>query len=290
MLAALLPGIREVRTPLIAGGIWLLVVWLLTAGNFPEDASNLRGVTHDAWRLLEWAGKPFAFSVSTVAAYLLGVLSLVLSKWLTIAGDILHRTSLFRLSPAYHGESRIDRLMREAISRRLVERIRSDQGLQVEVRKVAAMRSDSAAGVIPDTNIPYFSMEDVFNFKAYLQDARDDILVARQHLVGREPELYAENDRLVHEAQFRIGVSLPLGALMVVLGLRSDPFWLLGVGAAGALWYLGIACSFDARQKLAYALLTARISAPGLERVSSGPIQWSPNVHPGKSVSSNPPT
>lgn len=40
MLAGLLPGLRQVRTPLAVGYLWLLNLWLLLADYLPRKAAG----------------------------------------------------------------------------------------------------------------------------------------------------------------------------------------------------------------------------------------------------------
>ena len=42
MLTSVLPGLREVRTPLTAGVIWLIVAWLAVAPQLPETPPSCR--------------------------------------------------------------------------------------------------------------------------------------------------------------------------------------------------------------------------------------------------------
>lgn len=69
MLSALLPGIREARTPLVVGGLWFAVFWMWWGEDLASNASILRLA-----RQLSLTGIPFAywFGVVTLAAYLFG--------------------------------------------------------------------------------------------------------------------------------------------------------------------------------------------------------------------------
>jgi hypothetical protein len=57
VLASLLPGVRELRAPLVAGYVWLLGLWLLLRHALPEPGRAV-GVYKDLVDLDAWAGKP----------------------------------------------------------------------------------------------------------------------------------------------------------------------------------------------------------------------------------------
>ena len=59
MLASLLPGVRELRSPLAAGYVWLAALWLLFHDRVPESEDEATG----AWEAIFALGD----RVSTVA-------------------------------------------------------------------------------------------------------------------------------------------------------------------------------------------------------------------------------
>ena len=279
VLTSVLPGLREVRTPLTAGVIWLLVVWLVVAPRMPENAAELQGVPRDLWRLSEWAGRPATVAALSVVAYVVGLLSEALSNRLVPVGNVLHRTWIRPLSPGVMGEQRVETVYRAAVVQRLYERIRSDEAIQAQLRRVLAETPASVkVGTIPGTDLPYFEVHDVFDLDAYEKQAWDDIYIARFNLIGKEPELDAATDRQESEAEFRLGITLPLTALVVLLAVRWEPWFLVVLPGCVVLLYLGIGGNYGAREQLAYWLRSGRLTAPGLERVATGPLYWSAEV------------
>jgi len=73
VLFSLLPGLREVRTPLTTGYIWLtlgvLAWWPRTPFNHPDD-----GLVSAAWDIGTYVGKAGLLVVASFAAYLIGAL------------------------------------------------------------------------------------------------------------------------------------------------------------------------------------------------------------------------
>ena len=74
ILASALPGLRDIRAPLIAGYLWLLFGWLVVKPepNF-TDAKGLMEVLVD---LADTVGPLATAAAVTVAAYLIGGLQL----------------------------------------------------------------------------------------------------------------------------------------------------------------------------------------------------------------------
>jgi hypothetical protein len=72
MLASLLPGLREVRTPLAVGYLWLLNIWLLLGGRI-TTAMTGKGVLVDRLDgLVKFFGQGAAVAAVSFAAFLLG--------------------------------------------------------------------------------------------------------------------------------------------------------------------------------------------------------------------------
>ncbi|RAJ88891.1 hypothetical protein K377_02355 [Streptomyces sp. PsTaAH-137] len=73
VLANLLPGIREIRTPLSAGYIWLISLWLAISEYIPER-EKAHGVWESAYKLSGAIGTTATFAAVSFVAYLIGCL------------------------------------------------------------------------------------------------------------------------------------------------------------------------------------------------------------------------
>lgn len=86
-ITQLLPGVRDIRGPLIAGYMWLLAGWLLFANSLPDRHE------HPAYEHLFEVGDvlgPAGIAVITsVAAYLVGSLLQTVPRWLAATGELL---------------------------------------------------------------------------------------------------------------------------------------------------------------------------------------------------------
>jgi hypothetical protein len=133
VLASVLPGVRELRAPLVAGYLWLLLLWLVVGGRFPS-ADESKPVALD--RLYDLASVISAIGLAaaaSIAAYLLGSLAVEAqsgvrrlidasreSKTLGMARDEarareIAMVRLLDVSPALHSE--VDRPAAEATFR-----------------------------------------------------------------------------------------------------------------------------------------------------------------------------
>lgn len=71
MLSTLLPGIRELRVPLIVGYLWLLVLWLLF-GQALLQVPSAGGPIGRVQQLATYVGRPGTLAALSLTAYLLG--------------------------------------------------------------------------------------------------------------------------------------------------------------------------------------------------------------------------
>ena len=72
MLAELVPGIRNLRAPLVAGVMWLIVGWLALYGTLGlGDPQKIAG---PKWaELFDHLGRPGTIAILGVVTYLVGV-------------------------------------------------------------------------------------------------------------------------------------------------------------------------------------------------------------------------
>src|SRR3954451_24364847 len=74
ILANALPGFRDLRGPVVAGYLWLLVLWIAFTPDL--DSRPPAGFAADVYDLAQDLGRVPIFAALSVAAYLIGSLSL----------------------------------------------------------------------------------------------------------------------------------------------------------------------------------------------------------------------
>ena len=97
MLAALLPGLRDLRTPLAVGYLLLVVIWLLIHDRLPTGESAT-GLIADVIDVSQALGQVSVLAALTFVAYLLGM---IFAQLLAFTGRLLRRFYR-RLIPAEH--------------------------------------------------------------------------------------------------------------------------------------------------------------------------------------------
>jgi hypothetical protein len=163
-ISQLLPGIRNVRAPLLAGYLWLLVAWLLFAGDLPtsddapvyERIAELTGAIGDVGLAL----------IASVAAYLLGTLVMVVLTEIVSAlvgssgtprgrpqtglpPDLLSIEMIFSTfyTPLDAAWFELDRRGRERMTS--LAKVRLDPHRQVLERSASHLRNQIASGLPP---------------------------------------------------------------------------------------------------------------------------------------------
>ena len=71
MLSSILPGFRELRTPLTIGYLWLINIWLVIGHDFPTHRPHA-GALAELWTLGAYVGKAGILAAVSFAAYMLG--------------------------------------------------------------------------------------------------------------------------------------------------------------------------------------------------------------------------
>jgi hypothetical protein len=240
MLANLLPGIRDLRTPLAVGYIWLLTLWLWIPTRF-KDVAPSTGVPGDLARLAHYSGRLGIGIALSFIAYLIGALSALFNGPLRRIGSF---ASLYVRWPKFGVRLGYDTYF----TMRFIDfwsppYVEGDDDVKGFARYAMANAQYRSSGLYSlsevatqaTTHIAYSSYDDErYEQKIYRQNKYLAYLIREVYrqgnlLLGTQGELFAAYDRLVAEYEFRIGVTAPLIALIVTLAIRWTPWWLLGL-------------------------------------------------------------
>jgi hypothetical protein len=85
VLANILPGIREIRAPLVAGYLWLATGWILIGG--PTSAASASGLGRALSALARVGGRGGVLAALSLGAYLVGVLSVAVTNAIVAFAD-----------------------------------------------------------------------------------------------------------------------------------------------------------------------------------------------------------
>lgn len=223
MLTAALPGVRELRTPLVIGYIWMLAAWLVWQEWFSgsERANDLIGPLRDLDDVVTALGAPIALSF---VAYFVGSLSADAFAPLLVKPAIppFIGSEVGRRAPGGRW-ARARRTTSIAAEERL--RLRFGNQLYEGILEVGGGYGDGRPA----------------------DDAQDD-LVRFQHevpdvtaeLMEKRPDLYQEFDRHRAESNLRLAMIPPLLVLSLVLFVSVYPLWILVLVVLPMLYLQGL--------------------------------------------------
>lgn len=209
ILSNALPGFRDIRAPAVAGYLWLLVAWMAWQPDLSKRPKD--DFAASVYELGEQIGRVGIVIGLSVAAYLVGSVSQVLANALRAAWTFL-LSELWLYLPVG-----IDRVVGTAPAYRAPE---EEEIVQLANRAINA----SAAASPHRSEAVDIDIEGVAD--RAIVEARAELSFPATVLVGKEPEIFAEVDRLRSEGEFRVAAVPPLIALVLVT-----------VASTGSRWY-----------------------------------------------------
>jgi tetratricopeptide (TPR) repeat protein len=240
VLTALLPGLREIRAPLISGYLWLVFFFLAFHGVLPthQSADPTLKPLFDLGRDLSALG---IATVTGVAAYLVG----------SAAQEVLKLIATVPPGSPLYAEA----------GTHLSSTGKADVGSAVRLRVQAIQRSLYQVALSPG--------EKGVDGEPSSKAVEGDLPLIRTLLLGEYPDLVAELDRLQAEADLRITVAVPIVALVVLFCFEVSPFWLLALILAGGLLAQGYKRQVEVGDLLAKALRIGKVDAPTLQSLDA---------------------
>jgi hypothetical protein len=233
VLASLLPGIRHLRAPLAAGYLWLVTGWILFHDRL--DTAGERGASADAILALrdEASTAGLAIAISFVA-YVAGSMSQALSSWLAesiifVGGRIKRRGDPGTGRLSSRGARQLTSLVRR--EERAAEAVLRDNGFN-DGEQMARWGQATEAPLIGSRRYFLRALQRDRGEERMAEHllagtldglVRNDLPLVHLRLAGAEAtrELFSEIDRTKSEAELRLAIWLPLGALAVALGARE---------------------------------------------------------------------
>jgi hypothetical protein len=278
LLAQILPGFRDFRTPLVTGYLWLLSTWILLGKPVPtkDRKDGLMGTIN---ALSEYLSPALVLGGLSFIAYIIGILLAIDLKFVT-------RVMQF---PPFRGRgmtngtgSTLRRLLEEAFKRaegRAVtwEMIYKEFDIESPSLWTEKDYIDKAEG---DPNeLKRLRREGALFEAASILTARieAEIPTLATKLQEKNKDLYDSYSRDKSEAEFRLSVALPIAAASVLvsfLGLFNNPtlnVWVSSAGfiAAAVLFYKGWKKSHEATNIIITVLDIDVIKSRVLERLDA---------------------
>jgi hypothetical protein len=276
VFANLIPGIREARVPLAAGGITLLALALAVEPSLPDEKSA-SGLMASIIAVHEALGPVGQGGVIAFAAYLVG--SIVQG----ISTAVARRFPLGRMpvGPAGPKVETYSPLHLFAIEKSRIAFDRIEEAYEKDLYDLA--KDDALTGLaffeVFQSYVQVDGLEGETPFERVsrllaAQIASESELTQRR-LLGAEPEWFAEVDRFEAEAELREAIALPLLALGIVCAVRIPDARVAAAIFLGTLAFtLMLLAQGNRRRKranetLAEAVIVDRVKATALERFES---------------------
>lgn len=254
VLSGVLPGLRDIRTPLTVGTLWSLVIGLLAAGRWEELASRprLSALTD----VLSGLPDTYTLGAVAVAVYLVGAIVTPLQNYCLSRALQWARTRGRPIAIKWESARRIVQRTAGRVTRRLRQTFSEESGASPSIV------GDAVASKLTRVGVP---MDLVYLFPSHNLVYRLNALAPQ--LQVNAPTQAQEFDRFRAEAEFRRGVSVPLSLFFALVAWEVSPLLL---PVAGFVFVVLLGQSFRreraAAEVLANALYLGSMKMPALER------------------------
>ncbi|GII25409.1 hypothetical protein [Planosporangium mesophilum] len=238
MLMGLLPALRDLRAPLVAGYIVVVAAYLAFHDHVPSSG-KATGALRSLYELAQWTGNSGVLVGATFLAFL--------------AGSVIQfgAEAFGRIRNTKRGGPKYDLQDASLISTYVDQRVADDPRLLDEARHE----------ISTDVSAP-----DEVKTAMVAAISRELPRIARR-MRGSENELYDEYDRLIGEAQFREITLIPLALLIGALSVTWSLFLLPAVVVLPLLKRQAVYQREAGHEVVVDALLVGKVAAPYLERL-----------------------
>lgn len=310
MLLSVLPGVRELRAPLAAGGLWLLTLWIWVFDKIPSDATPRATLFAEVRHIGEWGGIALVSAMLAVGSYLVGILYAPLADQIPplirntlkgiYAGRRYGRAGAVIKPFLGNSEGVIDEQfnlpkLENLIASRIEQRYRSDVDFWEVCREVrdidrapeGTSRRYSTSGLMQTTSGRRMLLQELIHLRRHARELVDDLKILPARLVGTDNLAYERWSRLHSEANFRIYIALPLALAgfsatyrfvspgtpidILLTILLSASFWTY---VALFLVAVGMDRQREANDQLAELVITDAASSTYLNQLDSLSIYW----------------
>jgi hypothetical protein len=269
-LAAALPGVRDVRTPLAAGILWLAA--LAAAFDASPAGDDLPSPFGDLSERLDGGAGVAAVAF---AGYVIGLLSepvwrpLLLGSWLDGA-DLKVRHWARRDSPLAAPMALDERMNREDPDQILFRATEAFYYFRLSaLNNESGRRIKNVVGLLAvplELDAPARPADAI---RELARRASTERRAIRRRLIGKNLELFNEADRLAAEADFRAAIALPIGALGISLGVRSGFEWFLLLAVSVALVILARRARGESDRLVDIAILDRQVTPPTFDEAEA---------------------
>jgi hypothetical protein len=270
MLASLLPGLRDLRTPLAVGYLCVVALWLLFHQWIPQSMSQAHGPINPLFQLGGILGKAAFLTALSFVAYLLGS---ILQFKLSLLGTFYIRPG--PEYPYYTSDPRDRAIMPLLLNNKAshANYRQLDTFVSTRLREGAFQfpkedhATDVLRGNLSDDAISFFVLRHDLLAAAYVTAILSNLSAVGTQLQAKNRDLWDSYDRLTSEAQFRFGITPPLIVILAILAVQGTPWWLLLLIVPVTLLFQGYRQYLSAMETLVQAIVLKTVEPPILLRL-----------------------
>ncbi|QQC91069.1 hypothetical protein [Streptomyces alfalfae] len=264
MLTQLLPGFRELRSPLATGVLWLLTLWVAVGDRMPSR-TEATGFAARVYDLAELTGRPGVGAALIFTAYVIGSVvsipanqllrepahaawdadNVLPDRWPVLQGrPVLTQHPSAPAGAGYPAFSDTRLLTRQAWA-----------DLQSHVSAVPLLlwlesqRSERHRDVAR---------------RILLRSILEELGQLGTRLHAQNSALYDDHDRLMAEADLRVNIGAGVAVLAGALSVRVSPLCLLVFAVSALLIIMGLARARQANDVIVQALVIGEVTSTAL--------------------------
>jgi hypothetical protein len=310
MLASLLPGLRDLRTPLATGYLWLVVIWLVAHQYVPLTIQQAPPPLKPLFQLGSVLGTSAVLAALSFVAYVMGSLLAFKVSWSykayilpsgsvyvpDIAGDgtkpltpsrtkskkrwkvlkkvvpwTLHWLRPFTLTS--HRQNVLYRQLDTFVTPKIREYERTLKASDHhEILESRLTGSPYLDDDSEDDEIPSDELEEL-----YVQAVAQELDFVGIQLQTSSKDLWDTFDRKDAESEFRAAISPPILAISLILTWQQSPFWLFLLIVPIALLFFAIRLRTETAATLVQALVLNFATPPVLAELKEHEERKKPN-------------
>jgi hypothetical protein len=291
VLASLLPGLRDLRTPLATGYLWLVALWLLLHDWIPDSVDHAQGPIKSLYQLGSFVGDAATLAALSFVGYLLGsmlrfqpppnfdggLIAIAIPR--SVGGKASSRSVRLRFRILDVGRAVLSfrpismyQQLKTFVSTRLRETasgLNFDDHMDVVVRSVRGKPIwEDEGGIYGPRPKTSQGEEEQILVPAYVQAVVEDLPAVGIQLQAKNRDFWDTYDRQLAEAHFRFGIVPPLILIIFLLAWDSGHWlWLFLLAAPVYLFVLGYRHMVEAASTLVQAVVLKMVEPPVLERL-----------------------
>jgi hypothetical protein len=250
MLASLLPGLREVRTPLAVGYLWLLWVWLAFENSIPKENPRDDSLLARGFDVFGMLGPAATVGALSFTAYVLGS-----AITFPIEGSLATYLLIRQAPRVYMPDSASSKYPRTRLQR--IVSSTDELSARYEFERKINRLADAIADM-PEETLRAVGLwpRESLRRDPTLADLRIRLLTANQ-------EMYSEYDRFTSEGSFRLNITPPLIATAILFATTGETLpTTIVLLAAVVMSVQGVNRLRSARMVLWRAVITDKIPLP----------------------------